>query len=273
MPLAQWFVRSSVYAMRELSLIAFLRPALMKAVAAVGRRHIERSVADPELRAKLTPNYTPGCKRLLLSNDWYRALAQPNVDVVTSAVREVREHGVVDADGTFHEVDTIIFGTGFHVTDNPLMDIVYGRDGRSVAEVFQAGGMHAYKGTTLSGFPNLFFLAGPNTGIGHTSLVVMIEAQIRYLLDALGHIEADRVVVDVRPHVAAAFNVGVQRAMAPTVWNTGGCASWYQDDHGNNPTLWPDFTFKFIGLTRRFDVDAYRREARRSEISVELVRA
>lgn len=168
----------------------------------------------------------------------------------------------MDTDGTEHDVDTIIFATGFHVTDNPVMALIRGRDGTSAAEVWRQGGMRAYKGTALSGFPNLFFLAGPNTGIGHTSLVVMIEAQIRYLIDALAT-TGRGLVVDVRPEALETFNGKVQAAMAPTVWNVGGCASWYQDDRGRNPTIWPDFTFRFMALTRHFDAGAYRLERRR----------
>jgi cation diffusion facilitator CzcD-associated flavoprotein CzcO len=265
-PIIQRAVRSLVYVAREWLMVSFAkRPQLMGAVAAGGRRHLERHVPDPALRAKLTPNYTPGCKRLLLSNDWYSTLSQPDVEVVTAGVRAVREHSVLDTDGVEHEVDTIIFATGFHVTDNPVMELVHGRDGRSIAEVWRHGGMRAYRGTTVAGFPNLFFLAGPNTGIGHTSLVVMIEAQIRYLIDALRSIDTG-LVVDVRPEAMERFNMAVQRAMAPTVWNIGGCASWYQDDLGRNPTIWPDFTFRFMKLTRRFDAGDYRLERRRDPV-------
>jgi cation diffusion facilitator CzcD-associated flavoprotein CzcO len=265
--------RYNAYWAREALILGFAKnPGLMKGVEFIARKHLERQVPDPQLRAKLTPSFTAGCKRLLLSNDWYPALTQPNVTVVASAVAEVRERSVVAADGTEHEVDTIVFGTGFHVTDNPIMGHVHGRHGRSLAEVWAETGMQAYKGSTVAGFPNLFFLAGPNTGIGHTSLVVMIEAQIRYVLDALRWMETNqRAIVEVSTDALGTYNASVQDRMAPTVWNVGGCASWYQDDHGRNPTLWPDYTWKFCLDTRRFDRHRYVVYARTVEEELEAV--
>ena len=269
-PLAQRLVRLWCYWYRELELIGFAKaPFLMKAVARVGRRHIAAQVPDRELRRVLTPTYRPGCKRLLLSNDYYPALASSNVTVVPAGVAEVRERSVVATDGSEHEVDTIIFGTGFHVTDNPVMGLVRGRDGRSLAETWGDDGMRAYKGTTVRGFPNLFLLAGPNTGIAHTSLVVMIEAQIHYLCEALEHMTRHgATTVEVGEAAVDAWNDDVQRRMRPSVWNTGGCASWYQDAQGRNPTLWPDFTWRFCLATRRFDADAYEVELARPRTTV-----
>jgi cation diffusion facilitator CzcD-associated flavoprotein CzcO len=259
-PVAQKTVRGACYVAREALLPAFAkRPARMKAVSKMARQHLENQVADSDLRARLTPAYTPGCKRLLLSNDWYPALCRPNVEVVSSGVAEVRANSVVAADGSEREVDTIIFATGFHVTDNPVMSVVRGRDGRSLAEVWASDGMAAHKGTTVGGFPNLFLLAGPNTGIGHTSLVFMIESQLRYVMDALCWVGAGY-AVDVRPGPMADYNAAVQTAMAPSVWNTGGCVSWYQDAKGRNPTIWPDFTWRFHRMTRTFDTESYQFE-------------
>jgi cation diffusion facilitator CzcD-associated flavoprotein CzcO len=267
LPVLQRLKRYNAYWSREATVLGFAKhPRLMKGIERLARWHLERQVPDPELRAKLTPTYAAGCKRLLLSNTWYPALSQPNVDVVASGVSEVREHSVVASDGTEHEVDTIIFGTGFHVTDNPVMGLVHGRDGRSLAEVWAESGMRAYKGSTVPGFPNLFFLAGANTGIGHTSLVVMIEAQIRYTLDVLRWMDGnDQAIVEVSAEALDAYNADVQAKMAPSVWNVGGCASWYQDAHGNNPTLWPDYTWKFCLATRYFDADRYVIHARVAE--------
>jgi cation diffusion facilitator CzcD-associated flavoprotein CzcO len=264
LPVLQKLKRYNAYWIREAIVSGFTKNRrVMKGVERLGRSHLKRQVADPELRAKLTPTYAAGCKRLLLSNDWYPALSQPNVSVVTAGISEVREHSVVASDGTEHEVDTIVFGTGFHVTDNPIMGRVHGRDGRSLADVWEESGMRAYKGTTVAGFPNLFFLAGANTGIGHTSLVVMIEAQVRYVLDALRWMDAnDQAIVEVSGTALETYNENVQARMAPSVWNVGGCASWYQDAHGNNPTLWPDYTWKFCLATRQFDADRYVIQAR-----------
>jgi cation diffusion facilitator CzcD-associated flavoprotein CzcO len=165
---------------------------------------------------------------------------------------------VVTADCVEHEVDTIILGTGFHVTDNPMVERFVGRDGRTLADHWKATGAQAYLGATVPSFPNLFLLAGPNTGIGHTSLVVMIEAQLAYVRDALRVMAARRTgSVEVRETVHRRWSDEIQRKAASTVWNSGGCASWYLDEAGRNTTLWPDHTWKFIRRTRRFDTSAY----------------
>ncbi len=258
-PAAQRFVRGLVYWSRELFVSSLLRNAKsLENVEALAHKHLERQVPDPELRAKVTPDYRPGCKRLLLSNDYYPALQQPNVDVVTEKIVEITPTGVVTADGVEHQVDTIIFGTGFRVTDNPVAERVHGVDGRTLAEHWQETGAQAYLGTSVPAFPNLFLLAGPNTGIGHTSLVVMIEAQLAYVVDALHTMEATGTrSVEVRRAAFRAWSSEIQRKAARTVWNTGGCASWYLDAEGRNTTLWPDHTFRFIRRTRRFDPGSY----------------
>jgi cation diffusion facilitator CzcD-associated flavoprotein CzcO len=258
-PLAQKALRGAIYAGGEAASVGLTRwPQLTRVVRRVALAHLRRQVRDPEKRRQLTPTYLPGCKRLLPSSDFYPAVDQPNVTLVTTSISQVTPRGIVTADGRTHEVDAIILGTGFHVTDNPMMDRVRGRDGASLAKVWAAEGMNAYLGSTVPGFPNMFMLAGPNTGIGHTSLVVMIEAQVRYLngcLEALDRAGATR--FDVRPEPCATYNAEVQRRMARTVWSTGGCASWYMDDQGRNPTLWPDFTYRFVRRTRRFDAHNY----------------
>src|SRR5690606_11727527 len=139
--------------------------------------HLHRQIDDPDLRRRLTPDYTIGCKRILISNDWYPTLVQPNVELVTSPITEVRPRSIITADGTERPIDTIICGTGFHVTDFPAAGRIVRGDGRSLAQVWdEAGGMEAYKGTTVGGFPNLFLIIGPNTGLGHTSMVFMMES-------------------------------------------------------------------------------------------------
>ena len=264
-PAAQRAVRTGVYWMRELTAYGLTRDQrMLRPVERLARKHLAAQVPDPELRAKLTPAYSPGCKRLLLSNDYYPSLTAPNVEVVTDGIAAVRPRSIVTVDGTEHEVDTIILGTGFKVTTPPIAGIVCGKDGRTLAEAWAGTGMRAYNGTAVSGFPNLFMLAGPNTGIGHTSLVVMIEAQVRYVVDAMRTMR-DRGVaaVDVRPAVLEAWADEIHRKMGSTVWSTGGCASWYLDDHGRNTTLWPDFTFRFVQRTRRFDPEHYELVAAR----------
>ncbi len=270
LPFLQVLARGVIYWGRESFALGFTRtPGLMRLAQRASMHHLRRQVRDPALRAKLTPDYAMGCKRILLADDYYPALTRPNVEVVTAAVTEVREHSVVAADGTEHEVDTIIFGTGFHVTDFPAADHIRGRGGTLLAEAW-AGGMEAYKGTTVAGFPNLFFLVGPNTGLGHTSMVYMIESQVSYVMDALRHMERHGLAtVEVRPEAQARYNEALRAALDDTVWNTGGCRSWYLDEHGRNTTLWPGFSFRFRRQTRRFDDGSYALGPRRSPARVE----
>jgi cation diffusion facilitator CzcD-associated flavoprotein CzcO len=221
------------------------------------RKHLAEQVPDRELRRKLRPDYTIGCKRILLSNDFYPAVSQPNVSLETGGIREVRERSIVTAEGREIEVDVIVLGTGFHVTDMPAARRVRGAGGRTLSETW-SGGMQAYLGTSIAGFPNLFMLVGPNTGLGHNSIVFMIESQVEYVLGALRAMEARGAAsVDVRPEVQDAFNAELQEGLKGTVWSTGGCASWYLDDSGRNTTLWPGSTWPFRRRTRHFDPEAY----------------
>jgi cation diffusion facilitator CzcD-associated flavoprotein CzcO len=262
LPSAQRLVRAAIYWAREMLVFGFARdPRLMAVPETLGRNHLKRQVRDPELRRKLKPRYRVGCKRILLSNEYYPALTKPNVEVVTDGVREVRPHSIVVADGTEREVDTIILGTGFHVTDSPAAAHVRGRDGRTLAEVWQCS-PEAYLGTAISGFPNLFMIIGPNTGLGHNSMVFMIESHLSYVIDALKTMdERDVAAVEVRPEVQKAFVRDVAERMEGTVW-TSGCSSWYIDATGRNSTLWPDFTWRFRQRTRRFDPTDYVLHAR-----------
>lgn len=256
-PLAQKAMRAAIYAGRELFALPLLHPRLARRTQEMAVANIHRSVSDPELRAKLTPDYTIGCKRILLSNRYYRALARDNVDVVTTGIREVRPHGVVTDDGVEHPCDTIIFGTGFQVTDQPVAHQIVGSAGRTLHEAW-AGSPTAHLGTTVAGFPNLFMLLGPNTGLGHTSITIMIEAQVEYVRQALRHMRTARVAtIEPRPAAQAAWNAEVDRRGRGTVWTAGGCASWYLDETGRNSTLWPAFTFTYRRRVARFDAADY----------------
>ena len=259
-PVLQRLARARIYWLLELLVLGFCKsPALMSVLRRIGEDHLERQVHDHELREKLRPRFAPGCKRLLLSNDYYRVLASPKVEVVTEPIREVRARAIVTADGAERPVDALILATGFRVTDNPVFEHIRGRDRISLACAW-AGGMAAYKGTTVPGFPNLFILAGPNTGIGHTSLLFMIEAQYRYVVGALKAM--DRLglrSLEVRPEAVARFHAWLQRRLRRSVWMLGGCSSWYRDAQGRVPTMWPDFTWKFWLRTRVFDEKAYLR--------------
>ena len=257
LPITQRVVRSIIYWQREIFVLGFVyRPAMLEEGMKIARQHLERQVADPELRAKLTPHYTMGCKRVLISDDFYPALAKPNVELITEHIREVRPHSIVTTDGQEHEIDTLICGTGFHVTDTQLPQCIYGREGCSLADSWQDG-PHAYIGTTVAGFPNLFLLVGPNTGLGHNSIVFMIEAQVAYVLDCFRIMKRRNMgVVEVQPEIQKAYNAEVQQKMEGTVWLSG-CSSWYLDAHGRNTTLWPGFTFDFWRKTRHFDPQHY----------------
>jgi cation diffusion facilitator CzcD-associated flavoprotein CzcO len=256
-PPAQLAMRAAIYWARELFVLQFRHRAVGKLLERIPLTHLRRQVKDPELRRKLTPSYAMGCKRILPTDEWYPALTKPNVEVVTEGITEIRPRSVVAADGSEREVDTIIFGTGFHVTDVPIADRITGRDGRTLAEVW-AGSMCAYKGTTVAGYPNLFFLVGPNTGLGHTSIVFMIESQIAYVLDALATARRrDARTLEVRDDAQSAYNAELDRMTGDTVWVTGGCTSYYIDRNGHNSALWPTFTWPFRRRLREFDAAAY----------------
>ena len=256
-PFAPRIVRWALYWLMEARVILFRRPRLMRIGDRLARRHLAQQVRDPELRAKLTPDYVMGCKRVLISDDYYPALTEPNVDVVTAGVGEIRERSILDGDGNEREVDTIIFGTGFEVADLPITHRVRGADGRTLAEHWE-GSMQAYLGSSIAGFPNLFMLVGPNTGLGHNSIVFMIESQLNYVIDALRTMRRRGIErIEVRPEVQERFNEQLQKEMEGTVWTAGRCQSWYLDDAGRNTTLWPGWTFDFRRRTRRFDPAAY----------------
>jgi cation diffusion facilitator CzcD-associated flavoprotein CzcO len=263
LPAAQLLMRAGIYWARESFVLGFRHPRAMRLAQRLALRHLRHQVRDPELRRKLTPTYRMGCKRVLISNDYLPALGRDNVELVTDAIREVRERSIVSADGTEREVDTIIFGTGFHVTDMPAAERVRGRDGRTLAEAWD-GSPQAHMGAMVAGCPNLFFLVGPNTGLGHNSIVFMIESQCNYVVDAL-RLMQDRgaAELDVRPEAQAAYNARLQEQMRGTVWTSGGCASWYLDARGRNTTLWPTFTWPFRERTRRLDPAHYELRAPR----------
>jgi cyclohexanone monooxygenase len=239
---------------------AFFKPFLMKQAERLAKSYIASQIPDPDLQRKVTPDYTMGCKRILLADDYYPALARPNVDVITDSIREVRQHGIVTVDGTEHPVDAIVFGTGFTVQNLVPKGFFIGTGGRDITDVWE-GGLEAYKGTTVAGFPNLFFIAGPNTGLGHTSMVFMIESQIAYVMDALDRMRKNGwASVDVKPEVQAAYNANLQNKHTGAVWKSG-CRSWYLDARGRNTTLWPGFTFVFRRETATFDAAAYMIES------------
>jgi cation diffusion facilitator CzcD-associated flavoprotein CzcO len=257
LPFTQRFVRTKIYWQQELIALGFIyRPTILESAMRLSRSYLEKQVKGPVLQAKLTPNYTLGCKRVLLSDDFYPSLTQPNVDVITEQIREIRANSIVTEAGQEQAIDAIIFGTGFHVTDSQLPQYIFGHEGTSLAENWHEGSS-AYYGTTISGFPNLFLLIGPNTGLGHNSMVYMIESQLNYILDCLRILDKRNLgVVEVQPEIQEAFNSEMQKRMQGTVW-TSGCKSWYLDANGHNTTLWPGFTFEYRRRLRHFDPQHY----------------
>ena len=259
-PWRQQLARTKLYWMLEARFLAFkFKPEWMNLVAKVGKHRIRKHIKDPALQAKLTPDYTPGCKRLLISNEYYPALARTNVEVVTEGIKEVVPKGVVTQDGQFHEVDAIIFGTGFKVQDPIPKGTVFGRGGADLAEVWQHGA-EAHMGIAVAGFPNFFMLMGPNTGLGHNSMVFMIESQAHYILEAIKAMKEQRIrALDVKPEVQKQFVDGVQKELERTVWQSG-CKSWYINEQGRNTAAWPGFTFAYRLKTRRFKLKQYQAE-------------
>jgi cation diffusion facilitator CzcD-associated flavoprotein CzcO len=264
-PGAQRALRAFEYAAMEALGVGFRNPWILRLVQRIGLAHLRRTVKDPRLREALTPDYTLGCKRLLMSNDYYPALTRPNVQVHPTAVREVRGSKVLGADGTERDVDAIVFGTGFHILDMPLASLVHDGEGRSLAERWH-GSPQAYLGTTVSGFPNLFLLLGPNLGTGHSSAFMILEAQLAYLADALRQMRVhDWSSIDVRREVQEAYNAEVQQALPGTVYNSGGCSSYYLDANGRNSFIWPWSTGRMRQRIRAFDPSEY--DVRESPVS------
>ncbi len=256
-PGLQRLYRSGIYWSWESRAVGFVRyPELLRPAEWLGRWHIRRSVKDPALRAKVTPDFSVGCKRVLGSDDWYPTLQRDNVELVTDRIVEIDEGGILTADGRRHEVDAIVWGTGFRVTDFLLPMRMHGLGGRELSDAWR-NGAEAYYGIVVSGFPNLFMLLGPNTGLGHNSVVFMIEAQIHYVLAMIRRLRDEGLAyLDVKPLEQRRFNETIQERMKRTVWLTG-CQSWYLDASGRNFTLWPGFTFEYWLRTRRPDPKAY----------------
>ncbi len=263
-PVLQALYRSAIYWGREALVPSFtLQPQLAWPAKQLALKNIQKGIKDPELRKRVTPTFEIGCKRILISNTYYPALDADNVDLVTDGIAKVTGNAIVTADGVERPIDVLIVATGFFTTELPITEHIVGRTGQTLSDKWRETGMAAYKGTTVADFPNLFFIVGPNTGLGHSSMVFMIESQVTYIVDAVRTMRAHGYgAVQVRDDAVADYNADIQRRMKRTVWTTGGCASWYLDAHGNNTTLWPRSTFAFRGETAKFDVDAYRVDAR-----------
>jgi len=257
--------RTGIYWAHEGYVPAFTwQPRLGAPAERAATINLKKGIKDPELRAKVTPTFQLGCKRVLRSNTYYPALAADNVDLVTDPIARVTADCVVTSDGAEHPVDAIVVATGFWTTEQPIARRVIGREGRSLAEEWAAGGMSAYKGTTVHGFPNLFTIGGPNTAQGHTSVIFVIESQVAYIRDAVRTMRTRGYgALEPRADLQRRFNASLQRRMRRTVWSRGGCMSWYQDAQGRITTLWPRSTVTLRRILARFDADAYDVQAAR----------
>ncbi|KEZ76629.1 flavin-containing monooxygenase [Salinisphaera hydrothermalis] len=238
--------RYRIYWMSELfaPFIISDRPFFKKRAAQIAKSHIRKQVADPALRETVTPDYAIGCKRILISNDWYPAIQADNAELIADGPARITEHSIITKDGREIEVDAIVCATGFKVPSRAAPFPVKGLGGNDLNAAW-ADGAEAYKGVTVSGFPNLFFLMGPNTGPSHTSVLAFTEMQMEYIAKAIGHMARhDLKWMTVKKSVQDRFNRGIQKRMKHTSW-TSGCNSWYLTDSGKNTTLYPGFNWEY----------------------------
>jgi cation diffusion facilitator CzcD-associated flavoprotein CzcO len=247
-----WFLEGLGYAMTK-------RPSLLRAVEAVAKWNIRHNVPDRDLRRRLTPSYRAGCKRILYSPNYYQAVADPKTTLITDKIVRVTPTGIVTADGTERPVDVIVFATGFHVIDSYTYFEIKGPRGENLVDRWNSQGMAALRGIAVADMPNLFFLLGPNTALGHTSVVIMIESQIRYVAQAIAAV--DKAGAEALAPTRAAqdrYNDELQERLAGSVWNTGGCRSWYLDERGVNRTLWSGMTWQYWLATHELKPSEYR---------------
>ncbi|AHM63510.1 4-hydroxyacetophenone monooxygenase HAPMO [Flammeovirgaceae bacterium 311] len=259
-PFLQKVVREFIYWSNEFIGLGFIGSKLVnKTISRLSLRKLRKEVKDPDVRRKLTPDYTLGCKRILRSDDYYPSFNRPHVKLVTDSIERFTERGILTADGTEHLLDAIIFATGFVAADINLYTRIMGLQGRSLVDEWQQNGAEAFMGTTISGYPNLGFLLGPNTGLGHNSVVHMMESQMNYLMLYLEYLESrgSGSFLDVKPVVQDAYNRRLQKQFKGTVW-TSGCKSWYFNKEGKNTTLYPRLPSTFRKKTRSFNPAHYQ---------------
>jgi len=249
--------RGLIYLLLEKNFFAFRPGTLMaKIMEQRARAQLAAQVADPVLRERLTPDYPIGCKRILIGDDYYPALVRDNVEVVTDPIVRVKPESIVTAGGREHPVDAIIYGTGFETTSFLAPMRVVGRGGHRLEEVWKEGA-EAYLGVAVSGFPNFFMLYGPNTNLGHNSIIFMIECQVRYVVSLIAAMKRMRARwLDVRPAAMARFNEGLQKRLGKSVWATG-CTSWYKTEGGKITNNWSDFTVRYWWTMRRPKLSAF----------------
>jgi cation diffusion facilitator CzcD-associated flavoprotein CzcO len=254
-------VRLRHYVGNELRVLLLSKfPSLLFIFSRMASRHLRRQVPDAQLRHQLTPNFTIGCKRVLVSSDYYPALCSDNVTLVTQPISHIAPQGVVLDNQQQLPVDVLVLATGFDATGKVVPYPVAGRDGKKLSD-YWGDTPHAYCGSTVPGFPNFLLLMGPNTGTGHTSVIYFIESSVRYLVDAIDRASRGQwKSFEVREDVEREYNRWLQKKLKRTVWQVGGCKSWYLNKQGINTTLYPDFSFIFRYHTRKFQEKLHKIE-------------
>ena len=250
--------RAWLYARNELRVLPIMNPRLARPLERIAKLYLSSIIEDPVLLDKLTPDYTIGCKRVLLSNNYYQTFNRPNVELVTETLREIRENAIVTEDGVERPVDAIIFGTGFQTDPRNYLSAlrIEGVGGQDLLTHW-ASGAEAYLGISVAGFPNMFELVGPNTGLGHNSLIFMIESQVHYIVECLELMRKKNAKsMDVRPQSLRHFNDELEERLRNTVW-TSGCKSWYTQEDGKNIAIWPGFSFRYRARTRNVNPQHY----------------
>ena len=257
LPFTLTLFRKTLYLAMEAFGLGFRKPAMLKRLQKLATWHINRYIKDEDLKKKVMPDYTLGCKRILLSNHYYKALTKDNVEVIASGVDSISGNTVIASNGEQRDVDVIILGTGFHVSDVPIAKHVRGKSGKTMDEIWQ-GSPEAYRGTTITDFPNFFLVLGPNLAIGHNSAFIIIEAQLKYVMSALVEMRDNKLAtVEVNSQAQQHYNEKIQNDLQNTVWNTGGCSSYYIDNNGKNSIGFPWSTFKLRKLLAQFDRSSY----------------
>lgn len=257
LPPVQWLYRQVAYWTHELPVLAFLNPKLLKVFELAAKRELRKEVPDPAMRAALTPDYEIGCKRILLSSDYLPALRKPNVELVTQGISAFTPDGVRTDDGREHPADVVVLATGFSTDNRCAEEHIVGRGGLTIQEAWRDG-MTAHLGTTVSGFPNLFMIMGPNSGGGAQSILFVIEAQLRYIVRCLRLMTSRGATrMEVREDVQRRFNTWLHGKLGTSVWNTGGCHSWFLDRTGHNRQSWPGTGTGYWRATRTPDPAAF----------------
>jgi len=256
LPLTQQLMRGSVYGIFETINGGIQSPAAMKQFQKLAKWHLNYHIKNPRLREKLTPNFIIGCKRILQSNNWYPALAQDNVEVIASGLSEIKGNTLIASNGEHCEADVIILGTGFEIAEPPIANRVYNRFGQRMSDVWQ-GSPEGYMGTMIENCPNVFLMFGPNVAVSSSAFII-IEAQLDYIIDALKQaIQLGIKTIEPNPKITKVFNEKVQAALQTTVWNKGGCQSYFIDRNGRNSTVWPWSTYKLRVKMKHFNLAEY----------------